>query len=54
VPEKLLDQLRQLAEAEGVEPSALMRLWVIERIEEERDRRDGRAVPGSTAVSVGG
>jgi hypothetical protein len=45
VPEKLLDQLRQLAEAEGVEPSALMRLWVIERIEEERDRRDGRSVP---------
>jgi hypothetical protein len=45
VPEKLLEQLRQLAAAEGVEPSALMRLWVIERIEEERDRRDGRAVP---------
>jgi hypothetical protein len=45
VPEKLLAQLRQLAEAEGVEPSALMRLWVIERIEEEQDRRDGRAAP---------
>ena len=45
VPEKLLAQLRQLAEVEGIEPSALMRLWVIERIEEEQDRRDGRAAP---------
>jgi len=45
VPEKLLEQLRQLAAAEGVEPSALMRRWVIERIEEERDRREGRVVP---------
>lgn len=45
VPEKLLQQLRQLAEAEGIEPSALMRLWVIERIEEEHDRREGRATP---------
>jgi hypothetical protein len=45
VPEKLLAQLRELAEAEGVEPSALMRRWVIERIEEEQECRDGRAAP---------
>jgi hypothetical protein len=42
VPVKLLEQLRLLAEAEGVEPSVLMRRWVIERIEEERDRLVGR------------
>ena len=45
LPEKLLEQLRQLAEAERVEPSTLMRRWVIERIEEERDHRAGRAAP---------
>ena len=45
VPEKLLEQLRELAAAEGVEPSSLMRRWVVERIEEEQDRREGRVVP---------
>jgi len=42
VPEELLTQLRQIAEADGIEPSALMRRWVIERIEAEQDRITGR------------
>jgi hypothetical protein len=45
VPKQLLGQLGHLAAAEGVEPSALMRRWVIERIEEARDGDDRRAVP---------
>jgi hypothetical protein len=45
MPAKLLDQLRRLAEEEDIEPSALMRLWVIERLDAERDRRADQPAP---------
>lgn len=39
VPVKRLEELRQLADAEGVEPSVLMRRWVLERLDEEKAGR---------------
>jgi hypothetical protein len=36
VPVRRLEELRQLAEAQGVEPSTLMRQWVIERLDQEK------------------
>src|SRR6266508_4248518 len=44
VPTRRLEELRQLAVAEGVEPSVLMRRWVLERLDEEMVRR-GEATP---------
>lgn len=35
MPASRLEQLRQLAEGAGVRPSALMRQWVIERLDRE-------------------
>jgi len=52
LPHERIDQLRRLAEARGVEPSALVRQWVIEHLEaadrgtgpdSERWERDFRA-----------
>jgi hypothetical protein len=39
VPVRRLEELRRLAEDEGVEPSVLMRRWVLERLDEERVTR---------------
>jgi hypothetical protein len=39
LPHERIDQLRRLAEARGVEPSVLVRQWVIEHLEAaDRDR----------------
>lgn len=51
LPHERIDQLRRLAEARGVEPSVLVRQWVIEHLEaadrgdrdSERWERDFRA-----------
>jgi len=38
VPVRRLEELRRRAESEGVEPSALMRRWVLERLDQEQAR----------------
>jgi hypothetical protein len=45
LPHERIDQLRRLAEARGVEPSVLVRQWVIEHLEaadRDRDRDSAR------------
>jgi aryl-alcohol dehydrogenase-like predicted oxidoreductase len=36
IPVDRLAELRQVAEADGVEPSALMRQWVLDRLDAEK------------------
>lgn len=40
LPDERIDQLRQLAQARGVEPSVLVRQWVIEHLDAAGDARD--------------
>lgn len=40
LPHERIDQLRRLAEARGVEPSVLVRLWVIEHLDAADRGRD--------------
>ena len=40
MPHERIDQLRRLAEARGVEPSVLVRQWVIEHLEAADRGRD--------------
>jgi hypothetical protein len=40
LPAERITQLRQLAEARGVEPSVLARAWVIEHLDAEANARD--------------
>jgi transposase-like protein len=40
IPVTKLGELRRVAEERGVEPSALMRRWVLERLDQEAGRAD--------------
>lgn len=40
LPDERIDQLRRLAEARGVEPSALVRQWVTENLDAAEQNRD--------------
>jgi len=40
IPVTKLEELRRVAEKRGVEPSALMRRWVLERLDQEAGRAD--------------
>jgi hypothetical protein len=50
IPVRKLDQLRQRAAQQGVAPSALMRQWVIERL--EADEGVQRTAPDFEALAV--
>jgi hypothetical protein len=43
LPAARIDQLRRLAEARGVEPSVLVRQWVIDRLDEAAQAKDAAA-----------
>ncbi|HEX5495347.1 MAG TPA: hypothetical protein VFX70_12315 [Mycobacteriales bacterium] len=43
IPVRRLEELRSLAEEQDVEPSVLMRRWVLERLDEEDAARGERA-----------
>jgi predicted transcriptional regulator len=43
LPDERIDQLRRLAEARGVEPSVLVRQWVIEHLEAAERARDANS-----------
>ena len=43
IPVRRLAELREVADAQGVEPSVLMRRWVLDRLDAERAPADVRA-----------
>ena len=42
LPDERIEQLRRLAEARGMEPSTLVRQWVIEHLDESKQDIGGR------------
>ncbi len=36
--EETIEQLREIAEAQGIGPTTLVRMWVLERLRERRER----------------
>jgi hypothetical protein len=43
--EDTISQLRQLASEQGVGPSTLARMWILEHLREQSKRRAGRGTP---------